>query len=59
MSGRLPGMPAERVQIPGLCWIPRPGTDSVQRCTEGADHAGKHFDCYTRDEWPRLAGETQ
>ncbi|MEV8418173.1 hypothetical protein AB0P45_31925 [Streptomyces niveus] len=57
MTGRLPGMPAERVQIPGLCWIPRPG--SAQRCTEGADHAGKHFDCYTRDEWPRLAGETQ
>lgn len=58
MTGRLPGMPAERVHIPGLCWIPRPGT--AQRCTEGADHKNPlHYDCYTRDEWPRRAGETQ
>ncbi|WP_405678002.1 hypothetical protein OG292_27060 [Streptomyces sp. NBC_01511] len=46
---RLPGMPAERVHIPGLCWIPRPG--SGQRCTESAGHVNPlHFDCYTKDE---------
>lgn len=55
---RLQGMPAERVHIPGVCWIPRP--DSVaQRCTEHAGHDGQHFDCYTHDEWPRREGETQ
>ncbi|MFI6697013.1 hypothetical protein ACIBLA_35760 [Streptomyces sp. NPDC050433] len=54
---RLPGMPAERVHIPSLCWVPRPGT--AQRCTEHAGHDGQHFDCYTRDEWPHCAGEAQ
>ncbi|MBT2509888.1 hypothetical protein J7I98_29305 [Streptomyces sp. ISL-98] len=46
-----------RVHIPVVCWVPKPGTP--MRCTLRAGHSGDHFRAYSREAWPKRAGETQ
>ncbi len=47
----------EPVRIPGICFIPKPG--SPLRCTLHHGHDGEHYHAYDRIEWPRYECEKQ
>lgn len=47
----------ERVTIPGLCWIRKPGTET--RCCRSTGHSGDHHNYYGGGQWKQRAGESQ